>query len=372
MKKMMIFLPFTLLGCSYLACAQTISLPPVGDNQKCSVVQWIGLVSVSITYNSPDVTGPDGESRKGKIWGGVVPYGMTKNNFGTAGEIPWRAGANENTVISFSHDVRIEGKEIPAGAYGVHMIPSEEKWTIIFSRNSSAWGSYFYDSKDDVLRVDVLPEPCPYTEWLTYDFIEKRPTFTVAALKWEELMIPFKIEANVIEAYLNQIRTELQGPAGFKWQNWIDAIDFCIRNNTNLEEALLWSDYAISAPFVGERNFSTLGTKAKILILLKQDQEAENLIEAALEEPTATLIDIHEFGKDLIKLGETEYALQVFELNRKKFPMDGFTTFIGLALVYSALGKTNRAIKNYRLAAENAPEGQSSYYLSLASELASK
>ena len=131
------------------ANAQSISLPPSGDNQKCSITQWIGMASVTITYNSPDVTGPGGEDRRGKIWGGVVPYGMATNNFGTAKKMPWRAGANENTTITFSHDMKVEGKDIKAGTYGLHMIPSAEKWTIIFNKNSGAWGSYFYNEKDD-------------------------------------------------------------------------------------------------------------------------------------------------------------------------------------------------------------------------------
>ena len=122
---------------------QSISLPPNGNNQKCSITQWIGLASVTITYNSPDVTGPNGENRIGKIWGGVVPYGFSDNNFGTAKKMPWRAGANENTTIVFSHDMRINGKRIKAGTYGLHMIPGKDKWVIIFNNNYSSWGAIF-------------------------------------------------------------------------------------------------------------------------------------------------------------------------------------------------------------------------------------
>jgi hypothetical protein len=276
MKKYKIALSFLFFLIQVTAShAQSISLPPSGDNQKCSVTQWIGLVSVNITYNSPDVTGPNGEDRRGKIWGGVVPYGMVENNFGTATKIPWRAGANENTTISFSHDVRIEGKEIVAGTYGIHMIPSKDKWIVIFSNNSSSWGSYFYNEKDDALRVEVVPEKGQFTEWLTYDFTEKKPTYAIVALKWEELIVPFKIEADVSNIYLAQIRKELQGSPGFKWQNWVDAVSFCIDNGINLDEALLWVDYAISAPFVGERNFTTLSTKARLLYTLNMDAEAD-------------------------------------------------------------------------------------------------
>ncbi|MEM7678571.1 MAG: DUF2911 domain-containing protein, partial [Myxococcota bacterium] len=122
------------------AIAQNITLPPSGDNQKASVSQWIGLVKVSVSYSSPDVTGPNGADRTGKIWGQLVPYGFSKIGFGTCGdECPWRAGANQNTIFTVSHDVLVEGQRLKAGSYGLHMAPGKNKWTIIFSRNTSSW-----------------------------------------------------------------------------------------------------------------------------------------------------------------------------------------------------------------------------------------
>ncbi|MBK8502244.1 MAG: DUF2911 domain-containing protein [Saprospiraceae bacterium] len=129
--------------------AQTLSIPPSGDNQKSVVTQHIGgLANVTVQYNSPDVTGPSGEDRTGKIWGTLVPYGLTNLGFGNGNPGPWRAGANENTVITFSNNVLIEGKELKAGAYGLHLIAKESgPWIWIFSNNTSQWGSFFYDEK---------------------------------------------------------------------------------------------------------------------------------------------------------------------------------------------------------------------------------
>ena len=327
------------------------------------------MASVTITYNSPDVTGPNGEDRRGKIWGGVVPYGLADNTFGTAAKMPWRAGANENTTISFSHDVKVEGHDIAAGTYGIHMAPEPEKVTIIFSKDSQSWGSYFYDEKNDALRVEVKPEKGPYAEWLTYDFIERKPNFTIAALRWEELVIPFKIEADIENIYLAKIRQELKSAPGFDWKNWVAAVEFCVTNRINLEEALLWSDYAIGAPFVGEKNFETLTAKSSVLLLLNRRKEAEQVILNAAVDPTASMIKIHSYGRQLIRIGQADQALEVFRLNRKKFPDDLFTTYVGLARGYEATGKTKQARKNYLVAAENAPEGQKAYYAGLANSL---
>ncbi|HYU31808.1 MAG TPA: DUF2911 domain-containing protein, partial [Thermoanaerobaculia bacterium] len=142
-----------------------LTLPPDGDNELASVTQGIGLVRVTIQYNSPDVHSPTGEDRRGKIWGGLVPYGMASLGFGTCGDqCPWRGGANENTVFTTSHDVKIEGQPLPAGSYGLHFLPGQDEWTVIFSKNSTSWGSFTYDAKEDALRVKVKPQKSDYNE----------------------------------------------------------------------------------------------------------------------------------------------------------------------------------------------------------------
>jgi tetratricopeptide (TPR) repeat protein len=349
--------------------AQSITLPPSGDNQKCSVTQWIGLASVNITYNSPNVTGPEGENRRGKIWGGVVPYGLIDNNFGTAKKMPWRAGANENTTISFSHDAIIEGQAIAAGTYGLHMIPGKEEWTVIFNNNANAWGSYFYDENEDALSVTVTPLKNSFTEWLTYDFITKESDHAIAALKWEDIMVPFKIEVDVNEIYLQKIRAELQSSPGFDWENWVSAINFCLQKNINLEEAALWANYAIEAPFVGEKNFSTLSAKTKVLFKLNKKDDAISALELALNDETATMRKIHFLGRELVNLGFPAEAMHVFKTNHNKHPSDNFTTMVGLGRGYEAIGKLKKAKKHYLVAADNAPEGQRQYYLQLADGL---
>src|SRR5688500_16397895 len=175
------------------ATAQAISIPPNGNNQRSSVTQHIGIVKVTIDYSSPDVHAPDGSDRRGKIWGALVPYGAPDDPFGTCTECPWRAGANQNTVFTVSHDVKIEGQPLPAGRYGLFMEPGQEEWTLIFSKNADSWGAYFYDRKEDALRVKVKPSKAEFNEWLTYEFIDRKPSTATVALKWEELQVPFTI-----------------------------------------------------------------------------------------------------------------------------------------------------------------------------------
>jgi hypothetical protein len=214
------------------AAAQVASLsgPPSGDNQKAVVSQWIGPVEVSIDYSSPDVRGPNGEDRSGKIWGTLVPYGMANLGFGTCGDqCPWRAGANENTVFRVSHAVKVQGQPLPAGSYGLHMIPGEKEWTLIFSKNSTSWGSFFYDAKEDALRVTTRPEPSDYHEWLTYEFEDRQPAQARVALKWEKLRVPFTVSVdNATEIYLARMRSELRTSPGFSWQNWVAASQYCL------------------------------------------------------------------------------------------------------------------------------------------------
>ena len=156
---------------------------------KASVTQRIGVdTDITIDYSRPGVKGR-------KIWGDLVPYGMNPGNKESNKKpYPWRAGANENTTIEFNKPVKIEGKELPAGKYGIHMIPSETTWTIIFSKKNAEWGSFSYDEKNDALRITVTPVKAPFEEWLTFGFDDLAGTSATAFLHWEELKVPFKIE----------------------------------------------------------------------------------------------------------------------------------------------------------------------------------
>lgn len=347
--------------------AQSITLPPSGDNQKASVSQWMGLVKVSLTYNSPDVTSPTGENRTGKIWGELVPWGMNYLGFGTSKESPWRAGANENTVFYTSHDIKIQGKDLPAGHYGFHILPDENgSWTLIFSKNFTSWGSFFYDPAEDALRVETKPEKSDYSEWLNYGFDDRQLNSCTAFMEWENLKVPFKIEVpDIYDLYLAKIREELKSTPGFYYTSWMQAAAFCANNNINLEEALTWAENAISAPFVGQENFQTLQTKAMVLNAMGKTDEADIIMDQAIDHGTASVGAIHQYARSLIGQGRNEKAMEIFKKNAKMHPEDKFTTNVGLARGSAAMGETKKAIKYWETAIENIPEDQKpnlSYY----------
>ena len=331
------------------------TLPPSGNNQRATVTQGIGPVRVTVDYSSPAVHGPDGKDRHGHIWGELVPYGMSNLVVGNNQPDPWRAGANENTVFAVSHDVMVEGKPLPAGRYGLHMIPGADEWTIVFSKNSEAWGSFFYDETQDALRVTVKPHKHEYREWLTYEFPVRRPDEAMVEMQWEDLAVGWTIKANVNEIYLSQIRHELTGGAGFKFDAYMAAAQFCLNANTDLDEGLKWAEAAVSMPFIGQANFDTLSTKAQLLAKLGREEEAKTTIETALHLPGTTALQIHQYGRQLLNAKKNDEALTVFKYNSERFS-GAWPTEVGLARGYAATGDNKEALLHAQKALTQAPD----------------
>jgi hypothetical protein len=341
-----------------------LSLPPNGNNQKAEVSQWIGLVKVTIAYHSPNVHGGGGADRTGHIWGELLRYGFVDEGFGPSHATPWRAGANENTTIAFSHDVKIGGKDLRAGTYALFLeLEPSGPWSWILSTQSTGWGSYQYDPANDAVRVPVNPEPAPYTEFLTYGFDERRPDSAVAYLQWENKRVAMKIDVpNANELYVAQMRKELLGWPGFNYQNWQTAAQFCADHKINLDEALVWADKAIKEPFrgaaQGREDFSTLQTKAAVLNAMGRSAEADAVMDKALRVPGTPALSLHRYAGVLVAAGRNERAMQVYTLNRQLHPDDTFVTFVGLARGYTAIGDRKNAIANWETALRNIPEDQ--------------
>jgi Protein of unknown function (DUF2911) len=335
-----------------------LTVPPDGDNQKSSVRQHIGLVQVTIDYSSPDVHGPNGEDRAGKIWGALVPFGPTDLGFGScAPNCPWRGGANQNTVFTVSHDVEVQGKPLPAGSYGLHFYPGAEEWTVIFSKNATSWGSFTYDPNEDALRVTAKPQKsAAYNEWLTYEFTDRRPDRATVALRWENLEVPFTVAVkDPVGLYVAQMRRDLRDWQGFNWQNYETAARYCLQNKANLPEAEHWAEMAVSSPFGGQENFRTLTTLSQLQAANGKAAESKATLDRALAHPTAGPLEVHVYARQLQGEGKNEEALRIFELNAKRHP-GVWPTDLGLARGHAALGHKEEARKHARQALAKAPD----------------
>jgi hypothetical protein len=337
--------------------AQGITLPPNGDNPQASVTQALGPVNVTIDYSSPRVVRGQND-RRGKIWGELVPYGMTDLGFNNCKECPWRGGANENTTFTVTHDVKVQGQPLAAGRYGLHFIPGETEWTVIFSKDADSWGSFWYDPKLDALRVKTQAAKGDYHEWLTYEFTERKPDRVTAALEWENLQVPIAITVdNVDELWVANMRKDLRGWAGFFWQNWQQAADFCAQKKVNLPEALTWAQRAVSDPTWGggDENFQTLMTLSTLQDLNGKAEESKATFQKAVNHPTATPILIHGAARGLQAGGKKEEAMRLFQLNAKRFP-NQWPVHVGLMRGYAAMGDKKKAIEEARLAIAQAPD----------------
>jgi len=316
--------------------AQLVSLPS-GGNKMASVSERIGITDVVIHYNRPHVKG-----REGHIWGELIPAGYVDQGFGTSKAAPWRAGANENTTIEFSTDVKIEGQPLAAGKYGFFIAYGVDECTLIFSKNSTSWGSFFYKPEEDALRVKVKPISIEKSvEWLKYEFANETPASAVVQLAWEKLMIPFKIDVDLVNTQLESFRKELRSDKGFTWESWNQAALFCAQNKTNLEEALVWAGNATNDDFGGNKSFQAWSTKATVLDSLGRGAEAEALMKKAL--PYGDITELYFYARNLTRHKKGKEAFEIFKINYDKNP-DLFLTNAGMARGYSAMGDFKKAL----------------------------
>jgi hypothetical protein len=315
-----------------------ITMPAAGGNKKASVSEWIGITEVTISYNRPGVKG-----REGKIWGQLVHYGFADLHYGTSKAAPWRAGANQNTTFQVSTDVEIEGKPLPKGKYGFFVAMGKESATIIFSKFNTAWGSFYYDPKDDALRVDVPVQSVDKSvEWLKYEFDNQTDTTAVVSLQWERVRIPFRVSVDLDKTQIESFRREFNSGEFYRyWQNMHTAAEYCLVNNINLEEGLSWADRSINTYF-GESNFETLSTYAGLLEKLNQKPKADSVMRVAM--PMGKPLQFVIYGNNLTKMKKYDEAFKVFDYGYKKFPKEGYS-ILGMVFGHYHLGNKKEAIK---------------------------
>jgi hypothetical protein len=341
MRKVRLLVLFSsVLFCAAFSQAQTatgetlmLNLPRA--SQHALVSQRIGITDISINYHRPLTNGR-------QIWGKVVPYGQV-----------WRAGANENTTITFTDPVTIEGQPLDKGTYGLHMIPGENEWTVIFSKDSTSWGSFAYKQENDALRVTVKPEPAEMHDALAYDFDQVLPASAIVTMRWEKVAVPFKVEVKVNDLVTASIHRQLYGLNQFYWEGWDDAAGYFLTNKINLDEALRDEDQSIQ----NEERYDNLLNKAKILDAMGRTQDAETFRAKALDKAGA--LQLYFYARQLQNQKKSDEAFALFRSTAKKFP-DYWTSHMGLARVYSAQGDFDSAVKEVKLSLLTAPDSNKS------------
>src|SRR6202158_185153 len=313
------------------ATGETLMLDLPRLSQHALLTQRIGITDITINYHRP-------LANSRQIWGKVVPYGQV-----------WRSGANENTTITFSDPVTIEGQLLDKGTYGLHMIPGENQWTVIFSKNSKDWGSFTYKQEEDALRVNVKPQPAEAYNALAYDFDDVKPDSTVVTMRWDKVAVPFKVEVKVNDIVTASIHRQLHGLNQYYWEGWDDAAGYFLANKINLDEALKDEDQSIQA----EERYDNLMNKSKILEAMGRKQDAEMLRAKALDKGSA--LQLYFYGRQLQAEKKQDEALVVFRSTAKKFP-DAWTSHMALARVYSAQGDFDNAVKEVKLSLAGAPD----------------
>jgi tetratricopeptide (TPR) repeat protein len=347
--KRLVFSLFAMATLSIAHAQITLTQLPSGGNKKAMVGEHIGLTDVVIHYDRPAVKG-----REGKIWGQLVPVGFVDQGFGNTKAAPWRAGSNENTTIEFSNDVTIEGRPLKKGKYGFFIAYDSMQPTIIFSNNSTSWGSYYYNDKEDALRVKVKPSKTNNSvEWLRYEFMNQTENSATIALLWEKLVIPFKVETNYVKDQIASFQNELRTQRGFYWLPWQQAAQWCLDRNVNLEQALQWADSASGPSFGGSAMFGPKAVKAQVLQKLGRGDEAAAIMKEAL--PLANMQEIHGYGRSLLAQKKPKEALEVFLMNFQKNP-NNYTTLVGLTRGYSANSDYKNALRYAEQALPLAPD----------------
>jgi predicted negative regulator of RcsB-dependent stress response len=313
--------------------AQYSQLDLPRESQAGTVTQRIGITDITVNYSRPSVKGRT-------VWGDIVPYDQV-----------WRVGANENTVFTTTHDITVEGQTLPAGTYGVHAIPTTGKWTIIFSKDNTAWGSFFYKKENDALRVDVTPRACTMTEQVTYDFADVAKDGATLTLRWEKMEVPVKLGVDVHGIVLAEMDAQLRGLGAFAWEVWYEAAHYCHQEKIAPEKAMKW----VEASIARQPNFENQTLKATMLEEQGKTAEAAALRKTMID--GATNAQLNTYAYQLANQGKLDEAIRMFELNAKRHADDP-NVHDSLGEGYMMAGNKEAAIKAFKKSLSmNPPEG---------------
>jgi tetratricopeptide (TPR) repeat protein len=192
------------------------------------------------------------------------------------------------------------------------MIPGRGDWTVILSREASAWGSFSYPEDSSVY----------------------------ATLRWEKLAVPVKIEVDTGQVVADSLREQLRGLARFSWQPWAQAAAWCAAYDINLDKAAKWADNSIGL----NRNFTNLGVKATLLEKRGDTAAAAALRQEALGLATEAEMNLYCYG--LMGQGNVDSAIVIFRKNVKDYPKS-WNAYDSLGEAYAKKGDKKQAVANY-------------------------
>ncbi len=335
MKKR-IFLPFFVFAFAWfsLQClAQQITTPT--PSPAAIVSQTVGISTITVKYSRPSV-------KEREVWGALVPYGWTAQGFGNLKEAPWRAGANENTTIEFSHNATVEGKDVPAGVYGLFFVINKDNTgEVILSKDNRSWGSFWYEANRDQMRAPIKIRDVAFTELLTFDFISLDKNSTELVLNWEKKQFPISIKFAVDDIVMANATEELKGTIGFTWRGPSSAANYALLNKVNMEQGMAWADRAIAQ----NKNFTTLNIKAGLLQETGKVAEAEKFKKEAIT--LATENELNNYGYQLLGQAQYDKAIEILKLATERFPKSA-NAWDSLGEAYALKGDTKNAIINFK------------------------
>jgi tetratricopeptide (TPR) repeat protein len=325
---------FVLAWVSVPALAQGVTTPRT-PSPASKVSQTIGISTVTVSYSRPSV-------RSREVWGKLVPYGWNVQGFGAGKEAPWRAGANENTVIEFSHNATVEGKAVPAGKYGLFfVINNDNTGEVILSKGYQSWGSFFYDPAQDLLRAPIKLRDIAHTEMLTYDFINLDKGSGELVLNWEKKQFPVSIKFAVDDLVIANAKEELKGAKGFSPNGFISAAAYTLQNKVSMDQGLIWIDQAIAQ----KKEFPSMIVKAGLLEETGKMEESEKIKKESLT--VATEAELNNYGYQM--LGQTKYdkAIEIFKIATERFPKSA-NAWDSLGEGYALKGDSKNAIACFK------------------------
>jgi tetratricopeptide (TPR) repeat protein len=303
------------------------------ESPRATASQTVGLTEISLTYDRPAVKGR-------KIWGGLVPYDSV-----------WRAGANQNTVLASNSAFTIGGTRLPAGRYGLHVIPNPTAWTIIVSRQADAWGSFSYDAKEDVARFSATPRTADFIERLQYTFEDPTDSSVNLTLHWEKLAVQYPIIVATRQVVLDSLRQQLRGLPRFFGASWGEAARWALTHNTGLDLAEAWADTAVRlAP-----TFGHMQLKAALMERRGDAAGADALRQKALA--VANEAEVNIYGYQLLGQGKTDQAIEIFRKNVRDYPRS-WNTYDSLGEALGKKGDKKQALANYQKALDMVTDEQ--------------